>query len=102
MTSAYAFMDYCAQGQTIPYVVVDIAKPPSGHLTPVNMYVALSRSSGQQTICLLREFDATTLQQPIDPELEAEDKHLENLNEITKRWWEHMQQKTIHIPVVSA
>ena len=28
MTAAYAFTDYCSQGQTIPYVLVDIATPP--------------------------------------------------------------------------
>jgi len=45
ITPAYAFTDYKAQGQTIEYVVVDIAQPPSGFkLTPFNVYVALSRS----------------------------------------------------------
>jgi len=28
--SAYGFMDYHAQGQTIPYVFIDIAPPPTG------------------------------------------------------------------------
>jgi hypothetical protein len=32
ITSAYAFMDYRSQGQTLPYVLVDIALPPSGTL----------------------------------------------------------------------
>jgi ATP-dependent exoDNAse (exonuclease V) alpha subunit len=27
---AYAFTDYRAQGQTLPYVIVDIARPPGG------------------------------------------------------------------------
>ena len=29
ITGAYAFTDYRVQGQTIPYVVVDIASPPT-------------------------------------------------------------------------
>ncbi|KIM63640.1 hypothetical protein SCLCIDRAFT_734374 [Scleroderma citrinum Foug A] len=28
MTAAYAFTDYCSQGQTIPYILIDIATPP--------------------------------------------------------------------------
>jgi len=46
MTGAYAFTDYGAQGQTIPYVVVDIASPPSSQLSLFNSYVSLSCSSG--------------------------------------------------------
>ncbi|KAF8836900.1 hypothetical protein BDN67DRAFT_910225 [Paxillus ammoniavirescens] len=45
MTAAYAFTDYQSQGQTIPYVLVDIATPPSGSLNLFNLYVALSHSS---------------------------------------------------------
>lgn len=29
MTASYAFMDYRAQGQMIPYVIVDIKCPPA-------------------------------------------------------------------------
>jgi len=50
MTAAYTFMDYRSQGQTIPYVLVDIAMPPTGGLNLFNLYVALSRSSGQSMI----------------------------------------------------
>ena len=57
LTAAYAFTDYRSQGQTIPYVIVDIASPPSGNLSLFNLYVALSRSSGRDTIRLLRDFD---------------------------------------------
>ncbi|KAL1709675.1 hypothetical protein EV121DRAFT_252694 [Schizophyllum commune] len=50
ITPAYAFTDYRAQGQTLPSVIVDIAKVPSGKLNLFNVYVALSRSSGRSTI----------------------------------------------------
>ncbi|KZO99019.1 hypothetical protein CALVIDRAFT_477664 [Calocera viscosa TUFC12733] len=48
MTPANAFTDYRAQGQTIDKVIVDIATPPTGTITPFNAYVALSRSKGRQ------------------------------------------------------
>ncbi len=50
ITPAYAFTDYCLQGQTILSVMVDLAKPSSGRLSLFNMYVALSSSSGRDTI----------------------------------------------------
>ena len=53
MTAAYGFTDYRSQGQTIPYVIIDIATPPTGSLSLFNLYVALSRSSGRTTIRLL-------------------------------------------------
>ena len=42
MTTVYAFTDYRSQGQTIPYVLVDIATPPTGGLNLFNLYVTLS------------------------------------------------------------
>ncbi|KAF8587811.1 hypothetical protein K439DRAFT_1337045, partial [Ramaria rubella] len=54
LTPAYTLTDYHSQGQTIPNVIVDIATPPTGgRLTLFNLYVLLSRSSGQDTISLL-------------------------------------------------
>ncbi|KAG9022127.1 hypothetical protein FRB95_000695 [Tulasnella sp. JGI-2019a] len=50
LTAAYAFTDMQSQGQTIPYVIVDIAAPPTGGLTPFNAYVTLSQSSGRDMI----------------------------------------------------
>lgn len=86
ITAAYAFTDYRAQGQTLSSVIVDIAKPPSGSgLTLFNLYVALSRSSGRDTIRLLRDFDEDTFFRPIDPALVREDERLAKLNEKTKR-----------------
>jgi len=57
MTAAYAFTDYKSQGQTIEYVIVDIGDPPTGHMSPFGVYVALSRSRGRGTIRLLRDFN---------------------------------------------
>ncbi|OBZ68217.1 ATP-dependent DNA helicase PIF6 [Grifola frondosa] len=89
MTAAYAFTDYRAQGQTIPYVIVDIASPPSGgELTIFNVYVALSRSSGRDTIRLLREFNKEILYKHVDDALLQEDARLVMLNEATRLWWD--------------
>lgn len=92
MTAAYAFTDYRSQGQTIPCVIVDIATPPGGGLTLFNIYVALSRSSGRETIRLLRDFDPEVLVQPMDPMLLREDERLEALDQETEIWWERMRQ----------
>ncbi|KDN38232.1 hypothetical protein RSAG8_09631, partial [Rhizoctonia solani AG-8 WAC10335] len=88
ITAAYAFTDYRSQGQTIKKVIVDIARPPSGGLTPFNAYVALSRSSGRRTIRLLRDFDDALFQQPPSQSLVAEDRRLLALHHATKLKWE--------------
>ncbi|KAJ7320695.1 hypothetical protein DFH08DRAFT_713576 [Mycena albidolilacea] len=67
---AYAFTDYRSPGQMIPYVLVDIASPPSGTSSLFNLYVALSRSSGRESI---------------------QDGRLESLNSRTQQWWKEMQ-----------
>jgi hypothetical protein len=42
MTPAYAFTDYKAQGQTLPYMIVNIRRVPSGKLNQFSTYVLLS------------------------------------------------------------
>jgi hypothetical protein len=49
LSLAYAFTDYRSQGQTLDPVIVDIGPPPHGHLTPFNVYVALSREQAVKT-----------------------------------------------------
>ena len=90
MTAAYGFTDYRSQGQTLPYVIVDIAKPPSGGLDLFNLYIALSRSSGHETIRLLRDFDDQMFLKTHDVALLAEDDQMERLDRITKEWWQKM------------
>ncbi|KAH7930558.1 hypothetical protein BV22DRAFT_1054729 [Leucogyrophana mollusca] len=60
ITSAYAFTDYRAQGQTISNSLVDIATPPSGGLTPFNIYVSLSRGHGRDNDERLAQLDSET------------------------------------------
>ena len=73
ITGADSFTDYRAQGQTIPYVVIDIAPPPTSGLSLFNLYVSLSRSSGRETIRFLRDFDDEMFLQAHEPELTDED-----------------------------
>ena len=84
ITGAYAFTDYRAQGQTIPYSLVDIGPPPHGTLSLFNLYVALSRSPGRDHIQLLMDFDDKMLLKKHDPALLEEDKRLERLDQQTK------------------
>ncbi|KAJ6543481.1 hypothetical protein B0H10DRAFT_1642420, partial [Mycena sp. CBHHK59/15] len=67
LTAAYSFTDYRSQGQTLPYVFVDIATPPSGALSLFNLYVGCRGAR-----------------------LLAEDDRLEGLNEKTLKWWDRM------------
>ncbi|THG93156.1 hypothetical protein EW026_g8002 [Hermanssonia centrifuga] len=90
ITPAYAFTDYRSQGQTLPYVIVDIASPPTGTLNLFNLYVALSRSAGRHSIRLLRDFDEELFRQSHDPELLIEDERLDTLDIATKIWWQQM------------
>ena len=92
ITGAYAFTDYRAQGQTIPYVVIDIASPPTSGLSLFNLYVALSRSSGRNTIRLLRDFDDKMFLQGHVPELLEEDERLGELDDVTREWWTKMKE----------
>lgn len=88
ITAAYAFTDYRSQGQTIKRVIADIARPPSGGLTPFNAYVALSRSSGRETIRLLRDFDDDLFTQTPCEMLKVEDRRLMELDNQTRLRWE--------------
>ncbi|KAF8585900.1 hypothetical protein K439DRAFT_1342266 [Ramaria rubella] len=51
ITPGYAFTDYKVQGQTIPYLIVDIGAVPNGKLMQFNAYVSMSH--GPQSITVL-------------------------------------------------
>ena len=106
MTPAYAFTDYRSQGQTLAAVIVDIATPPTGKqlfcdrpgwqtvggLSLFKLYVALSRSSGQSTIRILRDFDENIFKTPQNSDLVVENKRLKLLNERTLKEWTDKQR----------
>jgi ATP-dependent exoDNAse (exonuclease V) alpha subunit len=95
ITAAYGFTDYRSQGQTLRYIIVDIARPPSGGLDLFNLYVALSRSSGRETIRLLRDFDDNMFLKTHDAALLSEDDRMDRLDRITKEWWMKMEQEMV-------
>ncbi|KAJ7737610.1 hypothetical protein DFH07DRAFT_752995 [Mycena maculata] len=64
---SYTFMDYRSQGQTLPFIFVDIKTLPTGGLSLFNLYVVLSRSSGQEMIRLLQNFDGKMFQKGHEP-----------------------------------
>lgn len=84
MTAAYAYTDYKSQGQTIENVIIDLADPPIGHISPFNAYVALSRSRGRQTIRLLRDFNKKLFTEHPSEDLKKEMERLELLAEETR------------------
>ncbi|KIO23538.1 hypothetical protein M407DRAFT_9370 [Tulasnella calospora MUT 4182] len=87
LTAAYAFTDCREQGQTLGQVIVDIAPVPSGSINGFNAYVALSRSSGRDTIRLLRDFDDVLFTKAPCDKLTDEDTRLEALDKETHRKW---------------
>ncbi|OAX33634.1 hypothetical protein K503DRAFT_775415, partial [Rhizopogon vinicolor AM-OR11-026] len=56
--------------------MIDIGTPPTGGLTSFNVYVALSRSRGQDNIRLLRDFDEKMLMRHPREYLRIEDERL--------------------------
>jgi ATP-dependent exoDNAse (exonuclease V) alpha subunit len=84
LVPGYAFTDYKAQGQTMECVIVDIANPPSGKLSPFNVYVALSRSRGRKTIRILRRFDPALFMHHPSEDLRIEMEKLRHLDRTTK------------------
>jgi len=67
--------------------------PPTSGLLLFNLYVSLSRSSGCDTIRLLRDFNDEMFLQAHEPELIDEDERLDQMDIITMKWWDRMQAK---------
>ncbi|KAF4616631.1 hypothetical protein D9613_008796 [Agrocybe pediades] len=98
ITPGYAFTDYKSQGQTIEHIIIDIAKPPSGSLSPFGTYVALSRSRGRNNIRLLRDFDENN--HPSE-DLRKDMERITELDKDTKLWWEK-EKKAVSITNINA
>jgi len=85
LTQAYAFTDYCSQGQTLEPVLLDLDTPPTGGgISPFNAYVACSRGTGQETVRFLRLPEYSLLTTHPSEALRDEDKRLEELDKKTK------------------
>ncbi|KZS99728.1 uncharacterized protein LAESUDRAFT_667624, partial [Laetiporus sulphureus 93-53] len=80
--------------QTIEYVLIDMAKPPTGKLSLFNLYVALSRSHGRDTIRILRDFDERMFYEPHDEQLLMEDERLQKMDHETAARWTKVRGHT--------
>ena len=83
-------MDYHSKGQTITYVLVDIAPPPRDTPSLFNLYVALSRSSGRDTAFhLLCDFDDEHVQEIPWPSIvvRSQLEQLEKMDSETEAWY---------------
>jgi hypothetical protein len=97
----YLDMEYATESEVAdtegstatPYVIIDITKPPTGALDLFNLYVALSCSSGRESIQMLWDFDDELFKKSHDPVLLAEDDRLDEMDRITKAWWCRMQDR---------
>ena len=81
-------MLYKVQEQTIPYIIVDLCKPPPVTLTTFAAYVALSTSQGHDTIQLLGDFNDTLFTTHPSEDLTQEDIQLVELTRRTKEIWD--------------
>ena len=72
------------------YIIIDIGNPPSGTLTPFNIYVVLSRARGRNQIGLLRDFDDKLLTKHPSEYLCLEDERLGDLETKTDEWWQQI------------
>ncbi|KAK0478008.1 hypothetical protein EDD18DRAFT_1365151 [Armillaria luteobubalina] len=53
LTAGYSFTHHKVQGQTLEYLIVDLADSPKHELDGFNAYIALSCSHGRKTIWIL-------------------------------------------------
>jgi hypothetical protein len=70
----------------LEHVIVDLAKPPRGSITPFGAYVALSHSRGREMIRLLWDFDDMLLTMHPSEMLYTEDERLRGLVAETENW----------------
>jgi len=84
LVASYAFTDHKVQGQTIENVIVDIGPTKRFSVDAFAAYVTLSRSQGQETIRLLRDFDDKIFTKHPSEHLHAEDERLAALSLQTK------------------
>ena len=93
LTPAYSFTDYRSQGQTIQNIIIDIVTPPSGTLTPFNIYVTISRARGRNQIRLLQDFDDKLLTKHPSEYLRLEDERLNEFEIKTEEWWQRIKRQ---------
>jgi len=84
-----------AQGQTIDKAIIDIESPPSGRITPINIYVTLSRCRGRSSVRLLRDFDEKLVTTHPSEFLRLQDTRLETLDRHTEQWGKENEESML-------
>ena len=81
---AFAVTDYRSQGDTVPYVVVDL-EPPDDRIPgdPARGYVCASRVTTKEGLCFLRDFPISFLRQGLQSTLKEELERQEIMQERT-------------------
>ena len=88
LTPAYAFTDQKSQAQTLGNVIVDIGFLKRFPVNQFAAYVALSRSTGHESIRLLRDFDKKLFTTHPSQDLKDEDERLQTLIAETRERWD--------------
>jgi hypothetical protein len=92
LISAYAFTHEKSQGQTLAPVICDISMPARPSMKIEGLYVCLSRSSGRQTVRILRPFDERIIKKlragPTEA-LRLDNQLLKRQNQATKERFEN-------------
>ncbi|KAJ7227915.1 hypothetical protein C8J57DRAFT_1092828, partial [Mycena rebaudengoi] len=83
LTGGYVFTDYKVQGQAMGYILIDLAPPPRGILTPLNAYVALSRSCARKQVQFLGGLNPLLFPTHPSADLAREDERLAQLEHET-------------------
>ena len=78
----------------ISHSIIDIATPPSGGVTPFNVYAALSRGRGRDNIRLLQNFDEKVSMSHPCEHLRVDDERLTRLDVNTEKWWYQKTQES--------
>ena len=85
LTPAYAFTSHRSQGQTLPYVVLDLNFPPPPIVVePALTYVPLTRVRNLNDLAFFRDFPISSLQIPPTLDQTKELARLQILNNQTK------------------
>ncbi len=83
LSPSFAMTSHKLQGKTVEKLIVDLSKPPTGHLDFAYAYVALSRVKTINDLLILRPFDKSILNVKIPIDLEEEMERMKLLQEKT-------------------
>jgi hypothetical protein len=81
----YAFTDYKVQGKTFSHAIVDLSPPSKGIIDPHSPYVMISRLKTSSGLLILRPFDISVFETPIEDDLKEEFKRQRTLDILSSK-----------------